>query len=124
MPGKDEVEFYNKQGHLKIYSSIMGREVYIVKNMNVNVPDKELLMFDEDEIKYLKKLKKKNELDDEQLRVLTMAKEEFGGNIIDAKAKICKTKRKRAAARPSTSKRAQYKEPKSWNTKSQARPSA
>ena len=54
----DDVEFYSKKGYLKIHSSIMGRQVYMVKNMNLNVPDQELLRFDEDEIKYLKKLKK------------------------------------------------------------------
>ena len=123
MLAKDDVEFYHKKGYLKMHSSIIGREVYMVKNMNVVVPDKELLRFDEIEIKYLKELKKSNQLDDEQLRVLTMAKEEFGGNIIDAKAKPSKAKRKRSTARPATSKRAQYKEPKSWHTKSQARPS-
>ena len=123
MLDKDDVEFYNKKGYLKMHSSIIGREVYMVKNMNVDVPDRELLRFDEIEIKYLKELKKSNQLDDEQLRVLTMAKEEFGGNIIDAKAKPSKAKRKRSTARPATSKRAAYKEPKSWHTKSQARPS-
>lgn len=123
MLDKDDVEFYNKKGYLKMHSSIIGREVYMVKNMNVDVPDRELLRFDEIEIKYLKELKKSNQLDDEQLRVLTMAKEEFGGNIIDAKANPGKTKRKRNTARPATSKRAAYKEPKSWHTKSQARPS-
>tara|TARA_R110001599_G_scaffold203278_1_gene400352 strand:+ start:158 stop:532 length:375 start_codon:yes stop_codon:yes gene_type:complete len=123
MLDKDDVEFYNKKGYLKMHSSIIGREVYMVKNMNVDVPDRELLRFDEIEIKYLKELKKSNQLDDEQLRVLIMAKEEFGGNIIDAKAKPSKAKRKRSTARPATSKRAAYKEPKSWHTKSQARPS-
>ena len=123
MLDKDDVEFYNKKGYLKMHSSIIGREVYMVKNMNVDVPDRELLRFDEIEIKYLKELKKSNQLDDEQLRVLIMAKEEFGGNIIDAKANPGKTKRKRNTARPATSKRAAYKEPKSWHTKSQARPS-
>ena len=123
MLDKDDVEFYNKKGYLKMHSSIIGREVYMVKNMNVDVPDESLLRFDEIEIKYLKELKKSNQLDDEQLRVLTMAKEEFGGNIIDAKAKPSKAKRKRSTARPATSKRAAYKEPKSWHTKSQARPS-
>ena len=87
MLDKDDVEFYNKKGYLKMHSSIIGREVYMVKNMNVDVPDESLLRFDEIEIKYLKELKKSNQLDDEQLRVLIMAKEEFGGNIIDAKAK-------------------------------------
>ena len=123
MLDKDDVEFYHKKGYLKMHSSIIGREVYMVKNMNVDVPDESLLRFDEIEIKYLKELKKNNQLDDEQLRVLTMAKEEFGGNIIDAKANPGKTKRKRNTARPATSKRAAYKEPKSWHTKSQARPS-
>ena len=123
MLDKDDVEFYNKKGYLKMHSSIIGREVYMVKNMNVDVPDESLLRFDEIEIKYLKELKKSNQLDDEQLRVLIMAKEEFGGNIIDAKAKPSKAKRKRSTARPATSKRAAYKEPKSWHTKSQARPS-
>ena len=123
MLDKDDVEFYNKKGYLKMHSSIIGREVYMVKNMNVDVPDRELLRFDEIEIKYLKELKKSNQLDDEQLRVLTMAKEEFGGNVIDAKANPGKTKRKRSAARPATSKRAAYKEPKSWQLKQEARPS-
>ena len=122
MLDKDDVEFYNKKGYLQIHSSIIGRQVYMVKNMNVDVPDQELLRFDEDEIKYLKELKKNNDLDDEQLRVLTMAKEEFGGNIIDAHAKTNNSKRKRSAARPATRQRTAYKEPKSWHTKSQARP--
>ena len=58
MLDKDDVEFYNKKGYLKMHSSIIGREVYMVKNMNVDVPDRELLRFDEIEIKYLKELKK------------------------------------------------------------------
>ena len=123
MLAKEDDEFYHKKGYLKMHSSIIGREVYMVKNMNVVVPDESLLRFDEIEIKYLKELKKGNKLDDEQLRVLTMAKEEFGGNIIDAKAERSKVKRKRNTPRQATSKRAAYKEPKSWNTKSQARPS-
>ena len=73
MLAKEDVEFYHKKGYLKMHSSIIGREVYMVKNMNVVVPDESLLRFDEIEIKYLKELKKGNKLDDEQLRVLTMA---------------------------------------------------
>ena len=123
MLDKNDVEFYNKKGYLEIESSIIGRTVYMVKNMNVDVPDHELLRFDEAEIKYLKKLKKNNDLDDEQLRVLTMAKEVCGGNIIDAHSQTNNSQRKRSAARPATRQRTAYKEPKSWHTKSQARPS-
>jgi len=120
---EEDREFYSKKGYIQIHSSIFGKEVYLVKSMQAHVPDKSLLRFDEDEIKYIKKLKKKNELSDEQLRVLTMAKETFGGNIIDADAKTNQAKHKRTTARQATRKRAQYKEPKKWNLKSQARPS-
>lgn len=123
MLDKEDVEFYNKKGYLKINSAIIGKQVYMVKNMNVDVPDQELLRFDEDEIRYLKKLKKNNQLDDEQLWVLTMAKEEFGGNIIDATSKSSKIKRKRTTTRTAASQRAKYKKPKSWQLKQEARPS-
>ena len=55
----------------------------MVKSMDAPVPDKSLLRFNEDEIRYMKKLKKQGELNTpEELRVLTMAKDLFGGNLI------------------------------------------
>ena len=120
---EEDREFYSKKGYLGIYSTIFEKFVYLVKSMDVPVPDKSLLRFVKEEIKYLKKLKKKNELSNEQLRFLTMAKETFGGNIIDAYAKTSTTTRKRTTAGSTTRKRANYKEPKKWNLKSQARPS-
>ena len=121
MLNKEDVEFYTKQGYIKIHSSIMNQEVYMVKSMDAPVPDKSLLRFNEDEIRYMKKLKKQGELNTpEELRVLTMAKDIFGGNLIDASNKA---KRKRGAARTTTSQRANFKQPKKWKLKSQTRPS-
>ena len=115
-------ELYDKQGYVRMRSAILSREVYIVKHMDVSVPDMTLLRFGEEEVAYLKKLKKQNHLDDEQLRVLTMAKEEFGGTIIDANAKdASKSKRKRAATRQVPRQNTVYTEPKSWTIKSKGR---
>lgn len=117
---QEDVELYTKQGYIKIHSSIMNQEVYMVKSMDAPVPNKSLLRFDEDEIRYMKKLKKQGELNtSEELRVLTMAKDIFGGNLIDAH----QAKRKRGAARTTTRQRANFKQPKKWKLKSQTRPS-
>ena len=111
-----------KLGYQKIHSAIIGREVYIVKDMDVSVPDTTLLRFDLDEVKYLKKLQATGKLDDEQLRVLTMAKEEFGGTIIDAKRKYGnKAKRKRATNLSPARKESVYEQPTTWNLKSKGR---
>jgi hypothetical protein len=116
----EDVEFYTKKGYLKIHSSIMNQEVYMVKSMDAPVPDKALLRFGEDEIRYMKKLKKQGELSTpEELRVLTMAKDIFGGNLIDAH----QAQHKRSTARTTTRTGTQYKQPKKWQLKSQARPS-
>ena len=121
MLNKEDVEFYAKKGYLKIHSSIMNQEVYMVKSMDAPVPDKSLLRFNEDEIRYMKKLKKQGELNTpEELRVLTMAKDLFGGNLIDASNKA---ERKRSAARTTTRQRANFKQPKKWQLKSHTRPS-
>ena len=117
-------EYYDKKGYLPIHSTILGEGIYMVKNMQVDVPDKSVLRFDENEIRYIKKLKKKGELEDkESLRVLLMAKSVFGGNLIDPDSKNNKTQRKRTATRTTTHQRAQYKQPKSWTLKQKARPS-
>ena len=117
-------EYYDKKGYLPIHSTILGEGIYMVKNMQVDVPDKSVLRFDENEIRYIKKLKKKGELEDkESLRVLLMAKSVFGGNLIDPDSKNSKTQRKRTATRTTTRQRAQYKQPKSWTLKQKARPS-
>lgn len=117
-------EYYDKKGYLPIHSTILGEGIYMVKHMQVDVPDKSVLRFDENEIRYIKKLKKKGELEDkESLRVLLMAKSVFGGNLIDPDSKNSKTQRKRAATRATTRQRAQYKQPKSWTLKQKARPS-
>lgn len=119
---------FEEMGYQRIHSSILGREVYIVESMDIEVPDKELLRFDPDEVNYLKKLKKKNQLDDEQLRVIVMAKEEFGGNVIDANKRYgSKRKRKNYAQqkRATTSQvpcqNEVYAKPKSWQVKSKGR---
>lgn len=117
-------EYYDKKGYLPIHSTILGEGIYMVKNMQVDVPDKSVMRFDKNEIRYIKKLKKKGELEDkESLRVLLMAKSVFGGNLIDPDSKNSKTQRKRAATRATTRQRAKYKQPKSWTLKQKARPS-
>ena len=116
-------EYYDKKGYLPLHSTIFGEGIYMVKNMQVDVPDKSVLRFDEKEIKYIKRLKKKGELETpESLRVLVMAKSVFGGNLIDPDSKNNTTQRKRAATRTTTRQRAQYKQPKSWTLKQKARP--
>ena len=119
-----------KLGYQKIHSAIFGREVYIVKDMDVSVPDTTLLRFDLDEVKYLKKLQAAGKLDDEQLRVLTMAKEEFGGSIIDVTKKYGSkaqrkqsrfTQRKRATNLSPARKESVYEQPTTWNLKSKGR---
>ncbi len=117
-------EYYDKKGYLPIHSPILGEGIYMVKNMQVDVPDKSVLRFDENEIRYIKKLKKKGELETpESLRVLVMAKSVFGGNLIDPDSKNNQVKRKRAATRTATGKREKYKQPKSWTLKQKARSS-
>ena len=117
-------EYYNKKGYLHLHSTILGEGIYMVKNMQVDVPDKSVLRFDEKEIKYIKRLKKKGELETpESLRVIKMAKSVFGGNLIDPDSKNNQVKRKRAATRTATGKREKYKQPKSWTLKQKARTS-
>lgn len=116
-------EYYDKKGYLPLHSTILGEGIYMVKNMQVDVPDKSVMRFDENEIRYIKRLKKKGELETpESLRVLVMAKSVFGGNLIDPDSKNNKTQRKRTATRTTTRQRAQYKQPKSWTLKQKARP--
>ena len=43
MLNKEDVEFYTKHGYIKIHSSIMKQEVYMVKSMDAPVPNKSLL---------------------------------------------------------------------------------
>ena len=109
----------------RIHSSILGREVYIVSDIDVVVPDMTLLRFDYDEVTYLKKLKKNNQLDDEQLRVITMAKEEFGGSVIDTtirrKKKRGNAQRKRAETRQVPRQNEVYEKPTVWKLKSKGR---
>ena len=54
---EEDREFYSKKGYLGIYSTIFEKFVYLVKSMDVPVPDKSLLRFVKEENKYLKKLK-------------------------------------------------------------------
>jgi len=109
-------------GYIRIRSSILKCDVYIVKHIDVSVPDTTLLKFNEEEVAYLKKLKKSNKLDDEQLRVLTMAKEEFGGSIIDVtKEHGSKFKRKRARTSKTPRQESVYEKPRSWNLKPKGR---
>ena len=36
-------EYYDKKGYLPIHSTILGEGIYMVKNMQVDVPDKSVL---------------------------------------------------------------------------------
>jgi len=77
---QEATALYRKQGWVRIFSSYLGRSIYLVRDSRVEVPDSSLPVYTESEIQAIKGFSR------EELLTLYEAKSIFGEEFLEARS--------------------------------------